>query len=75
MKHPIVQVRVKESQESKLNEIREKLKLKDNSEALRKCIDITYGQLFEDGTYLINFYDLKKSKLYKMKVQRENKDA
>lgn len=68
--HPI-QFRIKESQLSKLKEIQAKLETLDNSETLRSCIDIAYNILCEEEQYLINFYDIKSSKLLKWLKEKE----
>jgi hypothetical protein len=72
MKNRLIQIRIKESQEGKLHEIQQHLKIKDNSEVIRACIDISYCFLFEKERYLIDFYDIKRSLLYKWIKEGEN---
>lgn len=74
MKNHLIHTRIKESQQGKLNEIKEHLKTKDDSETIRASIDIAYSFLFEKEQYLIDFYNIKKSLLYKW-IMEENKNV
>ena len=65
MKTKLIQIRIKESQLGKLNEIQAKLETLNTSETIRACINIAYEILFEKEKYLINFYDIKHSLLLK----------
>lgn len=62
-----IQVRLKENNLSNLNQIREKLKLTNNSDCIRACIKMTYKLLFEkEEHYFIDFVNPEKSLLLKL---------
>lgn len=72
MKSSVLHARIKECQRSKLNELQAELKTEDDSQTIRACIDIAYNVVAEHEKYLINFYNIKKSRLYKWVKEQED---
>lgn len=71
-KQLVIQTRVGENHKAKLNEIKKHFNAKDNSEAVRRCIDLVHSTISEEEKYLINFYNIDKSKLYKLLMKDKN---
>ena len=73
MSQETINLRVKESQLGKLNEIQAVINTTNHSETIRACIDIAYNATCEDAKYLINFWNIKRSRLLTWLQKQENK--
>lgn len=71
MKEKTIHTRLDEIQLSKINAIAKRFKLKNESEAMRASINVAYNCIFENEEYLIDFYNIRGSLLWKWLNKKE----
>ena len=68
----MIHARLNQLAEKRLKELEDKLSVNE-SEAIRISISIAHGAIFEKDKYLVNFYDLRESKLHEWLTEQDNK--